>query len=248
MKPLIGITAYFVEASERSKNRVRGTYDQDFIMSSIDYAASIERAGGVPMIIPCTGNEKIIREYVQRLDGLLFSGGEDIHPKYYGQAIKRGMGRCVPVRDAFEMRLLEIALEYDKPILGICRGLQLINIAYGGTVFQDLNQMDFTSIEHSCVDLPKYTPCHDVEIYVNTHLYNMVQTPHLPVNTKHHQSIDGLGEGLIISAKAIDGVIEGIEDPNKRFLVGVQWHPEMMSEKDDIQGMIFDGFVKQCRR
>lgn len=248
MKPLIGITSYFVEAAEQGKQHIRGSYDQDYFMTSADYVASIESAGGIAVILPCTQDPKVISAYVNRVDGILFTGGEDIHPNYYGQAIKRGLEGCSPVRDAFEMALLKVALESDKAILGVCRGLQLINIFYGGTLFQDLKQMAFTDIEHSCNNLPKYMPCHEVEVYVNTHLYNMVKKAKLFVNTKHHQSIDDLGDGLVISAKAIDGVIEGIEDPNQSFLAAVQWHPEMMSGQDELQRMIFEGFIKACRK
>ncbi|MBN2897369.1 MAG: gamma-glutamyl-gamma-aminobutyrate hydrolase family protein [Clostridia bacterium] len=248
MKPLIGLTSYYVEAAEMGRNHIRGSYDQDYLMTSVDYANSVERAGGLPVVLPSTENHEAICDYVQRLDGLLLTGGEDIYPSYYGQPIKRGLGWCAPKRDRFEWLLLEEAIKQDKPILGICRGMQLINVFYGGTLFQDLNQMDFTTIEHSCSNIPRYVGCHDVEIYVNTHLYNMLQKGRLVVNSKHHQSVDALGEGLVISAKSLDGVIEGIEDPTKNFLVAVQWHPEMMSEKEVIQRTIFDGFVKKCRK
>lgn len=248
MKPLIGLTSYYVEASEMGTNRPRGNYDQDMIIVSADYARCIELAGGIPVILPCTQDKGIIKEYVSRVDGLLFCGGEDVQPIYYGQATKKGLGASSPLRDSFEWLLLEEGLAQDKSILGICRGLQLINIFYGGTLFQDLGQMDFTSIEHSILNAPKYTKCHEVEIYVNTHLYDMIQQGKIYVNTKHHQSIDALGERLIVSSKALDGVIEGIEDPNRKFMMAVQWHPEMMAEKEEIQRTIFNGFVKHCKQ
>lgn len=248
MKPLIGLTSYFVEATELGQNRARGCCDQDMIIATSDYARSIELSGGIPMILPCTQEVESIKDYVSRVDGILFSGGEDIQPSYYGQAHKKGLGACVPLRDSFEWLLLKEALKQNKPILGICRGLQLINAYYGGTMFQDLNQLNFTTIEHSCLNLPKYSVCHEVEIYVDTHLYNMIQEGKIGVNTKHHQSIDTLGQGLIVSAKAMDGVIEGIEDPAREFLVAVQWHPEMMAEKDSVQLNIFSSFVRYCKK
>lgn len=248
MKPLIGLTSYYVEAAEMGRNRPRGSYDQDMMIASADYSKCIELAGGMPVILPCTQDERMIKEYVSRVDGLLFCGGEDIQPSYFKQATKKGLGMISPIRDAFEWALLTEALAQNKAILGICRGLQLINIFYGGTVFQDLNQMDFTSIEHSILNAPKYTKSHEVEIYVNTHLYDMIQEGKIYVNTKHHQSIDVLGEKLIISSKAMDGVIEGIEDPSRDFVVAVQWHPEMMAEEDASQQLIFNGFVKHCKK
>jgi len=248
MKPLIGLTSYYVEAAEFEKNRPRGAYDQDYVMTSADYVKSLEMAGGIPIVLPSTSDASTIKSYVSRVDGLLFAGGEDIHPKYYGQSVEKGMGRISPLRDSFEWALLEEAIAQDKPIFGICRGLQLINAFYGGTLFQDLNKMDFTSIEHSYVHGPKYSPCHVVEVYVGTHLYDMVQQAKIGVNTKHHQSIDVLGDGLIVTSKAMDGVIEGIEDPSKRFLMAVQWHPEMMAENEPLQRKIFDGFVRHCKK
>jgi putative glutamine amidotransferase len=247
MKPLIGLTSYYVESAELGSNRPRGSQGQDLMIATADYSKSVERAGGIPMILPCTHDPSMIKAYVARVDGLIFCGGEDIVPTYYNQPYKRGIGVTSPIRDAFEWALLEEAIQQKKPIFGICRGLQLINIYYGGTVFQDLNQMDFTAIEHSCTELPRYVACHETEVYVNTQLYDILQQGKIMVNTKHHQSIDVLGKGLIVSAKAMDGVIEGIEDPEKPFLLAVQWHPEMMSEVDDLQQSIFNGFIKKCK-
>lgn len=248
MKPLIGLTCYIVEAAEFGKNRIRGAYDQDMMMASHDYTKSIENAGGIPLVLPYTLEDSVIKEYVNRMDGILFTGGEDVSPSYYGQAIKRGFGGCSSNRDAFEWKLLTEAMAQGKPIMGICRGMQLINIFYGGTLFQDLNQMAFTSLEHSCIKLPKHVATHEVEVYVNTHLYEMVQNGRLQVNSKHHQSVDRLGDGLIVSSKALDGVIEGIEDPNRPFVVALQWHPEMMAGHDRSQANIFDGFIKHCKK
>lgn len=248
MKPLIGLTSYFVEASEIGKNRSRGSYDQDMIMATNDYAKSIERAGGIPVILPCTQDEQMIKDYVSRVDALLFCGGEDIHPIYFNQPMKKGLGMISPLRDAFEWMLLKEGLFQNKPILGICRGLQLINVFYGGTLIQDLDQMDITTIDHNRAHVPKYLACHEVEIYVNTHLYDMVQKGKIQVNSRHHQSIDVLGENLVVSSKALDGIIEGIEDPDRAFMMAVQWHPEMMSENDPIQRAIFNGFIRHCKK
>jgi len=217
------------------------------MMASHDYTKSIERAGGIPMILPPTLEDQVIKDYVGRVDGLLFTGGEDILPSYYGQAMKRGIGGCSTNRDAFEWKLMKEAVAQGKGILGICRGLQLLNVFYGGSLFQDLNQLNFTTTEHSCITLPRYTPTHEVEIYVNTHLHDMVQCGRMQVNSKHHQSVDRLGEGLVVSSKALDGVIEGIEDPSKAFVMGIQWHPEMMAEREPLQASIFEGFVKHCK-
>lgn len=248
MKPLIGITSYFVEAVELKTNRPRGGYDQDLIVATADYSKGIEMAGGIPVILPYTQDKSSIRAYIEKIDGLLLSGGEDVHPSYFNQMIQKGLGHCAPHRDAFEWSLLEEALVQNKPILGICRGLQLINIYYGGTLFQDLNKMSFTDIEHNCMMVPKYVPCHEVEIYVDTRLFTMVQEGKINVNSRHHQSIDVLGQGLVVSSKSMDGVIEGIEDPNRPFLVAVQWHPEMMAQTDTLQSSIFNGFVRYCKK
>lgn len=244
MKPLIGLTTYFVKDSFIGAKRIRGTAGQDMSMSTIDYSACIEKSGGIPVTIPLLDNEGYINDLVSKLDGFLFCGGPDIHPYYYGQSLKKGNGLVVLERDKFEFKLLERVLKKNKPVFGICRGLQLINIFFGGTIYQDIYQAKLTDIEHISNMIPKYCYSHKVSIYKKSKLFEAFDRDDIDVNSYHHQAVEKLGKGLKETAWAEDGIIEGIENDDYYFVVGVQWHPEMMSEVHEEQLKLFKMFIK----
>lgn len=244
MKPFIGLTTYFVKDSYIGTKRIRGISCQDMSMSSMDYSLSVNKAGGIPVDIPVINDEGYIEELADRLDGFLFSGGPDLHPYYYGQSLKKGHGLIVPERDKFELKLLEKALERNKPILGICRGLQLINIYFGGTVYHDIYKCTSTDLEHIPKLTPKYCYSHKVTLKDKSKLKEAFGKDIIDVNSFHHQAIDKLGRDLKKTAWAEDGIIEGIEHKDKFFVVGVQWHPEMMHEIYEEQLNIFKLLVK----
>ncbi len=247
MKPLIGLTTYFVKDSYIGAKRIRGISCQDMSMSSMDYSLSVNRAGGIPVDIPVINDEGYIEELADKLDGFLFSGGPDLHPYYYGQSLKKGHGLIVPERDKFELKLLEKALERNKPILGVCRGLQLINIYFGGTVYHDIYKCTSTDLEHIPKYSPKYCYSHKVTLKTKSKLNEAFGKEIIDVNSFHHQAIDKLGRDLEKTAWAEDGIIEGIEHKDKYFVVGVQWHPEMMHEVYEEQLNIFKLLVKYTR-
>lgn len=245
MQPLIGVTSYFVSDRELDKTRCRGRNGQDMLMSTMDYLRCVKDAGGIPLAIPVINDEKYISELVESLDGILFTGGPDIYPYLYGKSIEKGLGKTVIERDEFEIKLLRKALEMDKPVLGICRGFQLINVFFGGTIYQDIYRADITKLEHVGLMLPKYSKCHKITIKEGSRLYEAFEEKNLDVNSLHHQAIDMLGEGLIETAWSEDGIIEGIEHDGYTCLIGVQWHPEMMAQVYSKHKNIFQLFVNK---
>lgn len=240
-KPIIGITSAH-EMEEGLLNYHRTTL-------SIDYTKSVIAAGGVPLIIPVNNNREVIKAQLDMIDGLILAGGEDINPVLYNQDFKEGMGICSPERDECEMIVLEEFLKTGKSILGICRGLQLTNIYYGGTLLQDMRYYKKgTNIKHS---QSLYPDLATHKVYMNEDdniLYNLFGKE-IAVNSFHHQAIDELGKGLTVIATSEDGIIEAFQKKDHKFFYGVQWHPEMMTargNKDMIK--IFEKFVESCQK
>ncbi|WP_232726217.1 gamma-glutamyl-gamma-aminobutyrate hydrolase family protein [Bacillus sp. FJAT-42315] len=246
MKPLIGCTTYYVSAFE--ENKLRFSVAQDHFMSALDDPLSIQKGGGVPIAIPLIDDEDYIESIVDHLDGLLLTGGSDINPQLYGQPYKKGLGDINPLRDAFEMKLLEKAIKKQIPILGICRGLQLLNIFFGGTLIQDMDQHHQTDLNHAGYMGPRWNIAHKVKLAKGSVFYHCFEKEEIEVNSFHHQIIDTLGQGLEITALSEDEVVEGIVHKDYPFVVAVQWHPEMMFEVHQEQLKLFKLFVDYCKR
>jgi putative glutamine amidotransferase len=210
------------------------------------YMLAIENASGVPLMLPLTTDPAAIRQLTQLLDGFLLSGGQDIDPKLYGEKPKQCCGRVCLKRDAMETMLLESVLEANKPILGICRGIQMLNVFFGGTLYQDIPSQLQTDnpVRHN---LKPTEPAHTVTIQPETPLFNLFQTAQITVNSFHHQGICRLASELNIAAKAPDGLIEAVYHPAKRFVTAVQWHPECSWQTDPNSQKIFSSFVKSCK-
>lgn len=236
-RPLIGLTTALRQ-------------DYPGIMSAAlreTYVRAVRDAGGLPVLIPA-GPEDVLRETFARLDGLLLPGGGDIAPAEFGEQPHPELGGTEPQRDRLELTLCRWALAEDKPVFGICRGIQVMNVAAGGSLYQDIPSQYTTSISHATdLSLPRAYIAHDVAVGAGSRLAALVGVEPLPVNSWHHQAVKGVGRGLVVTARADDGIIEGMEAPLHRFAVSVQFHPEDLYETSGRVRRLFAGFVAACR-
>lgn len=214
------------------------------------YLKAIHAAGGTPLILPLDLEQEELRQLAETFDGFLFTGGPDIHPFYFGEQTQRNCGNVSLRRDRLELTLLELAMEAEKPILGICRGIQLINIGLGGDIYQDIPSQfpeDFP-IAHM---QPFYydIPSHAVEVVPGSLLARIAQSETIQVNSKHHQAVRNVAPGLLATGFAPNQLVECVEKPDyPNFFLAVQWHPEYMWENDPVAKGIFAEFVGSCAR
>jgi putative glutamine amidotransferase len=227
-KPVIGITTYLTPARF-------GVWEEETALIPAAYVRAIEAAGGRPLLVPPSTDG--IDETLDRLDGLLFSGGSDLDPELYGQEAHPETNGIVPERDRAEIALLRAALERDMPVLAVCRGSQVLNVALGGDLVQHLPEV-VGDEKH------KHTPGvfadHDVELEPGSRVAELLGE-RTPVKSHHHQGFGRLGEGLVEAGRAEDGTIEAVEDPSRRFALGVLWHPEA---GEDLK--LFDELVREA--
>ncbi len=231
MKPMIGVTPLW-DAARQS------------VWMLPDYLDGIKAAGGIPMVLPLDLSEEDVDQIVETCDGFLFTGGQDVSPDLYGMNDATGTIVSSPERDHLESLLLSKALLADKPILGICRGLQFINAFLGGTLWQDLPSQHPSEIVHR-QGKPYGVPTHQVTL--SGDLQTLLGKDILEVNTLHHQAVKDLGSGLIPMAVAPDGIIEATQLADKRFVWAVQWHPEYLFRTDKDSLAIFSCFVEHCK-
>ena len=230
MRPIVGITSYAEEARW-------GVWDAPAALIPLAYVQAVEAAGGRPLLVPPSAEG--VEETLDALDGLILSGGADLDPASYGAKAHPETNGVRPDRDSAELALLEGALARDMPVLAVCRGSQVLNVARGGDLVQHLPEV----VGH---EGHKHTPGvfadHDVDVLPGTRLHEVVGE-HAPVKSHHHQGYGRLGEGLREAARASDGTVEAIEDPYHRFALGVLWHPE---EGED--AALFRALVEEARR
>jgi putative glutamine amidotransferase len=241
--PLIGITADF---DNSGKTRGRAKPGATIFLPE-RYCRALERAGGIPVLLSPGGSRSVANRLLDRLDGLVISGGDfDIHPSLYGEKPIRALGEIKEERTEFELNLTRLALKRDLPILGICGGAQALNVALGGTLYQDIPTQLPEAIEHR-QSAKKHLGGHRIQIQIGTRLAKIMKRQILEVNTTHHQAVKGLGAGLVVNATAKDGLIEGIESSRHSFAMGVQWHPEALAAKSLHQRILLSVFVDACR-
>ncbi len=216
----------------------------DLYFINAAYCRYVEKAGCIPLALPTWLEFERIPALMQSIDGLLLSGGDDVFAGAYGESVIPGTWRIDPPRTFFEIELVAEALRQNKPVFGICRGCQMINVALGGTLYQDIPSQVADAIQHRSPDKPRWN-YHGIHIEKHSALGAILNTTSLRVTTSHHQSIKALGQGLKISARSQDGIIEAIEAPEQTFVLGVQWHPETMD--DDVSSrLLLQAFLDQC--
>ena len=207
------------------------------ISVSSDYINAIEKSSGLPIIIPTNSNLENINSYIDLCDGFLFTGGIDINPYFYNKNPHKELGEFNSKLDLFQLSLMENIITSKKPFLAICRGIQILNVACGGNLYQDFSEVPYPTIQHYQKS-ERYDPIHQININSDSILYNLFGEK-LYVNSFHHQCINQLGNNLKVSALASDNVIEAIELKNYQFGMGVQWHPEMMLIDNDTMLPLF---------
>lgn len=212
-----------------------------------DYIQSVAMSKAIPYILPIINDDELIREQVSNIDGLILSGGHDINPLLWSEEPHQKLGSILPKRDSYDTKLLKIAIEMKKPILGICRGEHLINVAEGGSLYQDLSLMEGTYIKHNQQHLSNI-PTHTVDIKEGTKLFEILGEKTLLVNSFHHLGVKKVAPGYIVSATAKDGVVEAIEKEGEDFVIGLQWHPEMMTKENPMMQKIFKALVKEASK
>lgn len=235
-RPLIGCTTYRKSIAQDRPIDIYG------LMPS--YVAAIRAAGGVPLLIPLGASDDDLLAIIEDLDGILLPGGGDIAPEVYNGRPDVTMWGIDPERDQTELSLVRLAVRRQKPFLAICRGIQVMNVALGGTLWEDIPSQIQSDLEHDTPShLPRNLLRHTVAIQEDSLLAQYIGKTETPVNSLHHQAVRDLAPEVRITAKAPDGVIEGIEVPGHVFAVGVQWHPENLVHDDPAMLALFKGFV-----
>jgi putative glutamine amidotransferase len=241
-RPLIGITTQTLHSIDGIPDGLPSSW----VMNQ-RYVHTVAAAGGLPVLVPLLYEDPdMLRAMYDRLDGVFIPGGVDMDPATFHETPHAKLGRIDPPRDATELMLAKWAVEEGKPLFGLCRGLQVINVALGGTLHQDLEAEMPGSIKHDYFPNAGFTRdhlAHDVTIEPHSRLGQIVGDRVLPVNSMHHQGVRTLGAGLKATAFAPDGLIEALETENDNYVVAVQWHPEALADRDEKMAALFHSFV-----
>lgn len=229
MKPIIGITTDIGKENRHVLNH--------------NYVKAVIQAGGLPVILP-VGIEEDVKQLSKTLDGLLLTGGGDIDPTLFDEEPHKHLGDVSPKRDSIEIELAKEMLSLNKPVLGICRGLQVLNIALGGNMFQDIYSQNTSTLLQHVQKAPRIHQSHFVQVKEGSLLQSIAESDQIKVNSFHHQAVKDVPNPLIISGTASDGIIEAIESEDHAFVLGVQWHPEALAETgDQVSLRIFEKFI-----
>jgi putative glutamine amidotransferase len=211
-----------------------------------EYSRAVGHYGGAPVQLPIAQTDATLATILERIDGVILSGGPDIHPRHYGEAPRKNLGEIDADCDRMELAVARQAHARDLPILAICRGIQTLNVGLGGTLYQDIASQVEGSIEHR-QRADKSVNTHQVSIAAGSRLAAILGRKRIWVNGKHHQAVKDPAPGLVVSATAPDGVVEAVEDPSKTFVLGVQWHPEGTWRIDRHAGRLFKAFLEAAR-
>lgn len=234
-RPLIGITAWH-------------DYDNGNTYIKKGYIEGVIKAGGIPILLPPVTDKEVLKDFIERCGGFLLSGGADIDAKFFGEKNLPFNGPLSPYRDYMEIDITREAISLNKPIFGICRGIQIMNVAMGGSIYQDIHsQIKGRELLKHLQNAPKWYPTHKVQIKDGSKLKEYFRQEYAQVNSFHHQAVKDLAKGFKATAVAEDGIIEAIEHTSHVFAVGVQWHPELMWERDELSFNLFKEFVKAAQ-
>ena len=231
-KPIIGLTPQI-------------DYETGEYKINAPYTDCLLRAGAIPFLFPFTEDQNELSRLLDLCDGILLTGGHDLAPSYYGEEKQEYCNTPIPERDALEMRLIPMAIERHKPILAICRGIQALNVACGGTLYQDIHAQGATDKSHRQPDTPE---AHKVTCLDGTLAADIFGTDPIMVNTLHHQAVRALGKGLRVAAVSDDGLVEAVDMPDRQFVLGIQWHPEMLAAQNPHQMAVFQRFIEHVTR
>ena len=237
VRPMIGITCDFDRGVERE---ARAPGRKSHVLYD-DYVYAVLECGGLPILLPTVPGEAMCMAYAERLHGLLVPGNPaDVDPAYYGEEPHARLGPLNPARTDFEMQIVRLALERKLPVFGICGGAQVLNVALGGSLYQDISSQVVKAYKHSGAP----DRGHIVDIVPGTRLATILGVKEMRVNSLHHQAVKVPGQDLVVSASSRDGVIEAVESSSAAFIVGVQWHPERLFVDDDASQRLFSRFVQ----
>jgi len=245
-RPIIGIPTQTLH----SMDGIPEGLPESWVMNQ-RYSRAVAAAGGLPMMIPLLEDDDTLRALYDRLEGILLPGGVDLDPATYGESPLPSCGRLDPARDRVELRFARWAIAEGKPLFGLCRGLQIVNVALGGTLYQDIAAQRSDAIKHDYFPTAGYARdhlAHGVTVATGSRLEALVGTAPLTVNSMHHQAVKQLAPGLVSTAVAPDGLIEALELSADQFLLGVQWHPESLTERDPRMHRLVSGFVEAASR
>jgi putative glutamine amidotransferase len=245
-RPLIGVTTQTLQAIDGIPEGLPNS-----VVMNQRYYHAVASAGGAPVLVPLLDDLDTLRAIYERTDGILIPGGVDVDPASFGEDPHERLGRTDPARDRVEIQLVKWAVEDDKPVLGLCRGLQVINVALGGTLYQDLESEYPNAIKHDyfpTYGYPRDHLAHDVAVEAGSRMRHALVNSAVPVNSMHHQGIKALASSLAASAVAPDGLIEAAESANDSYIVGVQWHPEVFELSEPSSGVLFTDFVQAASR
>ena len=236
-QPLIGITGSLIRKKTGSLVCQVGQA----------YVTSIQKAGGIPMMIPVGIDIQSLDSLLPRLDGILFTGGPDIDPQRFNARTHPKVYGVSPARDTLEFALIQKVLAADKPMLAICRGIQVLNVACGGKLYLDIQDQKPKSLKHDWFPgFPRDKLAHTVSLTPGSQLKEIFGVDEIQVNSLHHQGVSQIGKGLTATAYASDGLVEGLEVNGKAFALGVQWHPESLPN-DQNQKRLFQSFIESCK-